>query len=55
MVVKMTEWAGMMLLAIAFSRFLMIVTNSDPDSVWDATTKAEDKVMGFLGNIRDPA
>lgn len=55
MVVKMTEWAGMMLFAIALSRFLMIVTNSDPDSVWDATTKAEDKVMGFLRNIRDPA
>lgn len=48
MILKMTEWAGMMLFAIAVSRFIMMVTNTDDEMPWRRTEEAENKVMDIL-------
>ena len=48
MIIKMTEWAGMMLISIMFARLVMMVTNTDKDDVWDKTEVAEKKAMNIL-------
>ncbi|MGN0242209.1 MAG: hypothetical protein ACI4CS_11020 [Candidatus Weimeria sp.] len=51
MIIKITEWLGMQLLAIALVRFLVFVTNTDDETVWDKTKEAEECVMKRLLRI----
>lgn len=48
MIIKITEWLGMQLLAIAFTRALIFITNSDSDDIWQRTESAEQKTMARL-------
>lgn len=48
MIIKITEWLGMQLLAIAFTRALIFITNSDSDEIWQRTESAEQKTMTRL-------
>lgn len=48
MIIKITEWLGMQLLAIAFTRVLIFITNSDSDEIWQRTESAEQKTMTRL-------
>lgn len=49
MVIKLAEWAGMELLAIALARFFMMVSGRDDDDMWECTVSAEKKALRILG------
>lgn len=49
LIIKLTEWAGLVLLAVIFARALFMVTNSDSDEIWKKTEEAEDKALRILG------
>ena len=45
MIIKLLEYAELMLLAAIFTRFVLTVTNNDDDSVWERTEKAVKEAM----------
>lgn len=55
MIVKLLEYAELMLLAAVFSRFVLTVTNNDDDSVWEQTEKAIKEAMAVITNNKEKA
>lgn len=53
MIIKMAEWAGMELLAIALVRFFMMVSGRDNISVWERSVAEERKAFHILGISTD--
>lgn len=49
MIIKLTEWAGLALLAVIFARALFMMTNNDNDEIWQKTEEAEVKALRMLG------
>ena len=55
MIIKLLEYAELMLLAAVFSRFVLTVTNNDDDSVWEQTEKAIKEAMVVITNNKEKA
>lgn len=49
LIIKLTEWAGLALLAVIFARALFMMTNNDNDEIWQKTEEAEVKALRMLG------
>ena len=48
MIIKLLEYAELMLIAAVISRLVLTVTNNEDSSVWDRTEKATKKALNIV-------
>jgi len=49
LIIELTEWAGLILIAAIFARAFLMATNNDNDEIWQKTEEAEVKALRMLG------